>query len=190
MIQENNFYLKGNNRRKLSYGNQGQIIDILSVHSDLENANQYLHENDDLNKLNMNSISFIKMVVAIESEFNFEFEDEALDYNRFTSLNSLCNYVEEQMRLNNVIYTPDEGEKVYNGIRKEIVIILSQHSSNPIVSQPAFNDLLDLHLSSIQIEKIIRSINEKFNVVLEINFIERERLFLIDNLCKYLQDNT
>ena len=85
-----------------------RIIDILSVHSELGNVNQYLHENDDLSKLGMNSISFIKMVVALEGEFNFEFEDEALDYNKFASLNSLCDYVEEQMRLNNVTYTPDE----------------------------------------------------------------------------------
>lgn len=51
----------------------------------------------------MNSISFISMVVKLEAEFGFEFEDEALDYNKFTSLNLLCNYVEDMMRVNNVV---------------------------------------------------------------------------------------
>ena len=87
-----------------------KITEIISVHSDKENVNQYLLKNDDLNQLGLNSISFIKIVVDLESEFNFEFEDEALDYSKFMSLNILCDYVEEQMRLNNVTYSPDESK--------------------------------------------------------------------------------
>jgi len=79
-----------------------KIIDILSSHSNLDNVNQYLCGNDDLSKLEMTSIKFIKMVVTMESEFGFEFEDEMLDHNLFTSLNTLCNYVEEQMKINNI----------------------------------------------------------------------------------------
>ena len=90
-------------------GIREKIIEILAVHSDMENVNKYFHENDNLNKLRMNSISFIKMVIDLEREFNFEFEDEALNYSKFTSLNLLCDYVEEQMRLNNITYDPDGG---------------------------------------------------------------------------------
>jgi acyl carrier protein len=84
------------------------VIAILSAHCDKENVSQYLHENDDITKLGMNSITFISMVVDLESEFCFEFEDEALDYNKFRSLNILCSYVEEQMKMNNVVYLPNE----------------------------------------------------------------------------------
>lgn len=59
-----------------------KIIEIISVHSEMANVNQYLQENDDLSQLGMNSISFIKMVVDMERIFGFEFEDEALDYNK------------------------------------------------------------------------------------------------------------
>ena len=97
-----------------------KIIEILSYHSEMDNVIQYLHENDDLTKLGMNSLSFIKMVVTLESEFSFEFEDEALDYNKFTSMDLLCNYVTNQMELNNVTYIPNESNKVYEGIRREI----------------------------------------------------------------------
>ncbi|HBB29610.1 MAG TPA: phosphopantetheine attachment site [Clostridiales bacterium] len=80
-----------------------KIIDTISSLSEMENVKQYLSENDDLSKIEMNSLSFIKIVVALESEFGFEFDDEMLDYNRFASLNTLCNYVKEQMKLSNSI---------------------------------------------------------------------------------------
>ena len=166
-----------------------KIIDILSVHSDKENVNQYLHENDDLNQLGMNSISFIKMVIDLESEFNFEFEDEALNYSKFTSLNLFCGYVEEQMRLNNVTYSPDENRKDQNAIRKEIIDLLSQHSDNPLIRQTAFNYLTDLNLSQTQIEKVLSSVQEKFNIKLDTNIMQHENLLTLDNLCKYILDN-
>lgn len=166
-----------------------KVIDILSVHSNLENANQYLHENDDLSKLRMNSILFIKMVVTLESEFCFEFEDEALDYNKFTSLNLLCNYVEEQMRLNNVTYSNDESKKSYSEIKKELVKLLSKRLSDPIITQPSFKNLLDLNLSTDQVEDLLFGIKVQFNVDLDIDCITHKNLFLIDDLCKYIYDN-
>lgn len=75
-----------------------KIIEIISNLSDLEDASQYLQDNDDLSKIGMNSILFIKTIVALETEFDFEFEEEALDYKKFTSLDSLCSYVEKQLR--------------------------------------------------------------------------------------------
>jgi len=166
-----------------------KIIDIISLYSDLENVKQYLHENDDLTKLGVNSISFIKMVVALENEFNFEFEDEALDYNKFKSLNMLHNYVENQMKINNVIYTPSDESKYYENIKKEIVAILFQNSNNLIINNPAFNDLLDLNISSNQFEKILSDIQEKFKININVELVKLEKLFLLDNLCKYILNN-
>ena len=75
-----------------------KIIEILAANSGIESAINYLENNDDLTQLNMNSISFIKTVVELEREFDFEFEDEALDYNKYKSLNLLCDYVKKLMR--------------------------------------------------------------------------------------------
>lgn len=80
-----------------------KIIEILSSNSDIDNTIQYLHRNDDLTQLEMNSISFIKTVIMLESEFGFVFDDEALDYNKFTSLNLLCDYVEHMIKENDSI---------------------------------------------------------------------------------------
>lgn len=47
-----------------------------------------------LNDIGINSISFIKIVVAIESEFNIEFEDEYLEYSKWNTLNDIISYID------------------------------------------------------------------------------------------------
>ncbi|MFR1517957.1 MAG: acyl carrier protein [Clostridia bacterium] len=47
-----------------------------------------------LSDLPFDSIKFIKMVVALESEFDFEFEDEKLLFTQFQTVKSLIEYVD------------------------------------------------------------------------------------------------
>ena len=159
-------------------------IEILSAHSELENAYQYLQENDNLNRLDMNSISFIKMIIDIEREFGFEFEDEALDYNKFTSLTLLLKYIEDQMRLNNLTYDP--GENKQDNIKKEMIKIISKYSNIPIINQYSLNNLKELNLTLDNFNEILFEIQEQFNVVLDNDIIEREHPYIMDNLCQYL----
>ena len=164
-----------------------KIIEILSAHSEMENAYQYLQENDDLNRLDMNSISFIKMVVDMEREFGFEFEDEALNYNKFTSFSQLYKYVDDQMKLNNLTYCPVKNE--FESIKKEIIKIFSQYIDSPLINQYSLNNLGDLNLSSDKTQKILSAIQEQFNIVLDNDTIAQEGLFVIDNLCNFIQKN-
>ena len=87
-----------------------KVVEILSAHSNMNNIYQYFDENDDLTILGMNSIEFIKMVIDLEKEFKFTFNDEDLEHSNFISLSSLCNYVEKHMKLYNVTYSPNESE--------------------------------------------------------------------------------
>ena len=52
---------------------------------------------DDLNKeiilFNIDSINYIKLIVAIEEEFNFEFEDKMLAIDAFKSLDDILSYI-------------------------------------------------------------------------------------------------
>jgi len=162
-----------------------KIIKILSAHCDKENVYQYLHENDDLTQLGMNSISFIKMVVALEIEFDFEFEDEALDYNKFTSLNLLCSYVDEMMIKHNVVYMPSQkmDEK---SIRSSLIQIVSKLTSATLLEDPSFNDLTILDLSIDDANKLIVEIRETFSVLLDRETIVQENLFMLDNLSAYI----
>jgi len=51
----------------------------------------------DLKNIGINSITFIKIIVTIETEFGIEFGDEDLDYNEFPNIQSLVNYVEAKI---------------------------------------------------------------------------------------------
>lgn len=44
----------------------------------------------------IDSVTFVKMVVALESEFDFEFEDEMLSVSKFPTVNDLVDFVEKQ----------------------------------------------------------------------------------------------
>ena len=167
-------------------GIKEKIIDILSNHSDFENVNHYLHNNDDLTQLGMNSISFIKMVVALESEFGFEFEDEALDYNKFTSLNILCDYIKNMLDINNIVYEPKKKTINETTIRELLIQMISKITDSPEINDPFFNDLSKLTIPLQMIQNFLLDIKERFNVSLNENIIIQESLFLIDNLGKYI----
>ncbi len=52
---------------------------------------------DDLSSIGVNSITFIKIVVDLETEFDFEFDDEMLSYKSFPTINSLVEYVDSKL---------------------------------------------------------------------------------------------
>lgn len=49
-----------------------------------------------LKNMGIDSITYVKILVAIEKNFCFEFDDEALLMNRFPTLQHLCDYIEQQ----------------------------------------------------------------------------------------------
>ncbi|MCX8130467.1 MAG: acyl carrier protein [Clostridia bacterium] len=59
----------------------------------------FINDIDPANKLQdlgINSITFIKIVVAIEAEFGFEFNDDELNYDKFNSLSDVVKYIDER----------------------------------------------------------------------------------------------
>jgi len=48
---------------------------------------------DLLQDLEINSITFIQIIVALESEFDFEFEDEKLLFTEFPTIKDMIDYV-------------------------------------------------------------------------------------------------
>lgn len=46
---------------------------------------------------NIDSITFIKIIVELEVEFNFEFEDEKLLFSAFPTVQSMIEYVKERV---------------------------------------------------------------------------------------------
>lgn len=54
---------------------------------------------DNLILLGLNSITFIKIVVACENEFDIEFDDDMLDYEIFDSLRKLSECIKNKMEV-------------------------------------------------------------------------------------------
>lgn len=54
-----------------------------------------------LEELDVDSITFIKIIVAIESEFDFEFDDEKLLFSAFPTIQTMIDYVKERTEANN-----------------------------------------------------------------------------------------
>lgn len=72
-----------------------KVIEIIAQHSEMESVTEYLQNNDDLSPLGINSIDFIKMVIDFETEFDIVFDDDALSYANFLSLQVLCDYIKQ-----------------------------------------------------------------------------------------------
>ena len=54
----------------------------------------------ELDSLNINSITFIEIIVSLETEFDFEFDDEMLLFAKFPTVKSMVEYVESKVTTN------------------------------------------------------------------------------------------
>lgn len=75
-----------------------RIVQEIQKVLNLPASTEEVVQSNDLKVLGMNSITFIKCIVAIESAFEIEFGDEDLDMSRFKDLDSLATYTEERCR--------------------------------------------------------------------------------------------
>lgn len=52
---------------------------------------------DTLAVFGLNSVEFVKLVVMIENEFGFEFDNEYLDFSKFTTMRNIVEYIESKI---------------------------------------------------------------------------------------------
>lgn len=67
------------------------------IQNELSSSNIIIELNDNLDDLGVNSVEFIKIVVSIESAFDFEFDDEMLLITKFPTVRSMVEYVESKV---------------------------------------------------------------------------------------------
>ncbi len=75
--------------------NESKLRNLIETNMGLSTPISKISSSDDLTAFGANSISYIKMVVAIEQEFGIEFDEFDLDYSKFKTINSLSEYIEE-----------------------------------------------------------------------------------------------
>jgi amino acid adenylation domain-containing protein len=71
-----------------------RIVNIILEYIDMDIADTVKQETD-FHSLGIDSISFIKIAVAIEAQFKFEFDDDALDYTRYENVGSLVGHIQD-----------------------------------------------------------------------------------------------
>ena len=62
---------------------------------ELEINIEELNEETLIADMGLNSITFIQLIVALENEFDIEFEDEMLDYKKISKIKHLCDYIDQ-----------------------------------------------------------------------------------------------
>lgn len=73
--------------RKILKGEAGHLTSIDSI--GLE---------DDISDFGITSVNYIKLLVLIESEFEFEIKNEDLIYENFNTIHKIVTYIEQRMK--------------------------------------------------------------------------------------------
>ncbi|WP_028545357.1 acyl carrier protein [Paenibacillus taiwanensis] len=72
---------------------RARVIEMLKDNVDDSDALDQLGPDDELTVLGINSVTFIKLVIAAEMEFGVTWKDEDLDFRNFMTINSIMNYI-------------------------------------------------------------------------------------------------
>ncbi|MBR2568177.1 MAG: acyl carrier protein, partial [Paenibacillus sp.] len=70
-----------------------RVIDLLKDNVDDPSLLDECGLDDDLSSLGINSLTFIKLVIATEMEFGVSWSDEDLDFRNFSTINQIMNYI-------------------------------------------------------------------------------------------------
>lgn len=73
-----------------------QVLEFIVNDIGIVKARKIMQDNDDLNLLGLNSLASIRLIVLIESYYNFEFNEEDMEADRLSSLRELCDFIEKK----------------------------------------------------------------------------------------------
>ncbi|MCD1260593.1 acyl carrier protein [Paenibacillus athensensis] len=71
-----------------------RVITMLRENLDDVGGLESIHPDADLSALGVNSMTFIKLVVAMEMEFGVSWDDEDLELSNFLTVNNIIDYIQ------------------------------------------------------------------------------------------------
>ena len=92
----------GNNRFSDSTAkNNSKVFEVIAatLSESLEIPMERVKIDEPLSELDLDSINFVKLVIALETEFDFEFDDNKLLISEFPTVLSLVEYIEEKAQM-------------------------------------------------------------------------------------------
>lgn len=79
---------------------KNRVVKILKRNVELINFDtEKISIETNLFQLGLNSVTFIKLIVDLEREFDIEFEETYLDYDKFTDILSIIEYIQTKLNL-------------------------------------------------------------------------------------------
>ena len=73
-----------------------KLCDIIrEVIEENEEVNEKISSDKTLREIGINSVQFISIIVKSEMEFDIEFDDDLLNSDRFSSIESIVDYIEQ-----------------------------------------------------------------------------------------------
>ncbi|MBN2531401.1 MAG: hypothetical protein JXB88_00845 [Spirochaetales bacterium] len=76
------------------------VKDIIKKSIDVKIPIDEIGTEDDLLNVGLTSRNFLKLVVGIETEWGFEFDDEFLNFNKLRTLKDISAYIEKRVDKN------------------------------------------------------------------------------------------
>ncbi len=70
---------------------------VCTIMKDILNSNLDITENTQFSEIGINSITYIKIVVSLEEEFQIEFADEDIDYSQYNCVADVIKYIERKL---------------------------------------------------------------------------------------------
>lgn len=78
----------------MSQSTEARVRTVLKEEMGLATDVDEIKLGNELAQYGVNSISFIRAVVVFEKKFNIEFDDENLDFNKFSTFGDLISYID------------------------------------------------------------------------------------------------
>lgn len=153
-------------------------------------AREFLKYNNDISKLAINSVDYIKIIVDIELDFGIELQDELYEMTYFSFFDLLYEYVEE------CVTEKTGGIRLLGKLRKIKVVedniyqaVSECCSGDTIENLKIIRDLNRILLDLGTLDKILAKLNRVYGVKLEREHIINQELGNINYLSRYIYEN-
>lgn len=70
-----------------------KIIQFLEDYLQIDDFGENVSKSERFEELGINSLVFIRLLVELENEYNIEFDDDIIDFERISSISELSNYI-------------------------------------------------------------------------------------------------
>lgn len=85
-----------NSKKKIFKETSDKVVKIIEKYVENNSEDEELSIDESFSNISINSVDFIKIIVGIETEFDFEFYDDDLRMDRFQNIHEILDYIIER----------------------------------------------------------------------------------------------